>query len=360
MPVGTRDRKGIIVTPKTGVVRHPIFTEHLAGYPHVESPRRLEIIYDALDGPDLVDRLTPLSPREADDDALARVHTEGHIRRIAATAGKPHTALDPDTQTTPMSHEAARMAVGGVLVLIDALFDGRVKNGFALVRPPGHHAESDRAMGFCLFNNIACAARYAMKTHGVKKILIVDWDLHHGNATQHAFDEDPDVVYFSSHQFPHYPGSGSLREVGRGPGEGTTINVPLTPGHGDGDFYQIYKTILVPVAESFRPELVLVSAGFDTYTDDPLGGMNVTPKGYAALTRLMMEIAETHCSGRLALTLEGGYHLAGLQTSTVHVLRELSGDSLLTGEDLSALTAAPYPSVLDKVIAIHRPFWPNL
>jgi acetoin utilization deacetylase AcuC-like enzyme len=345
---------------RTGIVRHPIYTQHLAGYPHVESPRRLEVIYEALDGPDMKHRFVDLPPREADEASLARVHSRNHIRRVAATAGKPQTSLDPDTQTTAMSYQAAKMAVGGLFVLIDAVFEGAIKNGFALVRPPGHHAESDRAMGFCLFNNVACAAKYAMHEYDVQRILIVDWDIHHGNATQKTFYDDQDVLYFSTHQYPHYPGSGSLTEVGRSAGEGFTINVPLSPGQGDAAFFQIFKKILVPVAESFRPELILISAGFDTYVDDPLGGMNVTAKGYRALTRIMMDLAETYCSGRLVVTLEGGYHLGGLQISTTEVLRELSQEGFLTPEEMTALETAPEPPVIKEVIGIHSDFWPNL
>jgi acetoin utilization deacetylase AcuC-like enzyme len=326
----------------------------------VESPRRLEVIYETLDGPDMKNCFVDLPPREADEETLARVHSQSHIRRVAATAGKPHTSLDPDTHTTAMSYQAAKMAVGGLCVLIDGVFEEAIKNGFALVRPPGHHAESDRAMGFCLFNNVACAAKYAMHRYDVRRILIVDWDLHHGNATQNTFYDDQNVLYVSTHQFPHYPGSGSLTEVGRGAGKGFTINVPLPPGQGDAAFFQIFQKILVPVAESFRPELILISAGFDTYIDDPLGGMNVTARGYRALTRIIMDLAETHCSGRLVVTLEGGYHLAGLQISTAGVLRELSQEDSLTAAEITALETAPEPPVLKEVIGIQSNFWPNL
>ena len=345
---------------QTGVIRHPIYTEHLADYPHVESPRRLEVIYEALDSPEMKDRFLVLAPREAGDEALAWVHSMHHIQRIAATEGKPQTSLDPDTQTTSRSNRAARMAVGGQFVLLDAIFNGRIRNGFAFVRPPGHHAERDRAMGFCLFNNVACAAEYAMHTYSVKKVLILDWDLHHGNGTQNSFYENPNVLYFSTHQFPHYPGSGSATEVGRGPGKGFTVNVPLPPGQRDSDYFWIFKRVLVPIAQSFEPELILISAGFDAYIDDPLGGMNVTAKGYGVLTRMLMDLADTCCSGRLALTLEGGYHLAGLQTSTTYVLNELSGESLLTPEALTAWEAVPPPPVVEEVIDIQHSFWPDL
>jgi len=344
----------------TAVVRHDIYKEHLADYPHVESPQRLQVIYDMLDAEDMAGRCLTISPRPATHEELAWIHSESHIRRVAATEGKPHVSLDPDTQTTPRSYEAAKLAAGGLFSLIDKLYDGTVQNGFALVRPPGHHAERDRAMGFCLFNNVALGARYAMHTHSVEKVLIVDWDLHHGNATQHGFYDDPTVLYFSTHQYPYYPGSGNLKEVGTEAGEGFTVNVPLWVDHGDVEFYQIFQQILVPVAKAFEPELILLSAGFDTYVDDPLGGMRVTPKGYAAMTRIMMEIAESCCSKRLAVTLEGGYHLAGLRESVKAVLKELAQDSILTEDDLKALEQGPAPTVINEVVRVQKPYWPNL
>ena len=215
-------------------------------------------------------------------------------------------------------------------------------------------------MGFCLFNNVALAACYAMHAYSVEKVLIVDWDLHHGNATQNSFYEDPAVLYFSTHQFPYYPGSGNLTEVGRGPGKGFTVNVPLRPGHGDVEYYQIFEQILAPIGEAFRPDFILVSAGFDTYVDDPLGGMRVTPKGYAALTRILMALAEAHCAKRLAMTLEGGYHLAGLRESTKAVLRELSGDSILTEDDYQAFEKQEISPVVKGIIQAQRPYWPSL
>jgi acetoin utilization deacetylase AcuC-like enzyme len=342
----------------TGVVRDDFYMEHLANFPHVESAQRLQVIYQMLDEPGMAGKFLNVSPRPATHEELAWIHSDAHIARVAQTDGQFHTALDPDTHTTPLSYEAAKLAVGGLFALVDKIFDGTVKNGFALVRPPGHHAERNRAMGFCLFNNVALGARYAMKHHHIKKILIADWDLHHGNATQNSFYEDPAVLYFSAHQYPHYPGSGGITEAGAGKGIGFTVNVPLRPGHGDGEYYQILKRILFPVAAAFEPELILVSAGFDTCAGDPLGGMNVTPKGYAAMTRLLMDMAEEHASGRLALTLEGGYHALGLREGVKAVLRELSEKSILTTGDLEALEGAPAPPIINEVIQIQKRYWP--
>ena len=344
----------------TGIVCHDIYKEHLAGFPHVESPERLQVIYDMLDAADMAGKFVSISPRPATHDELAWIHSRSHIERVAATDGKAHASLDPDTQTTPLSYQAAKLAAGGLFSLVDRIFDGTVKNGFALVRPPGHHAEEDRAMGFCLFNNVAIGARYAMETYGLKRILILDWDLHHGNATQKSFYEDPDVLYFSTHQYPHYPGTGSLGEVGTGEGVGFTVNVPLFPGYGDDDFFKIIEQIVYPIGSAFKPELVFVSAGFDTYVEDPLGGMRVTPKGYAAMTRQIMELARECTSERLAITLEGGYHLTGLRESVRAVLKELVGDSILTADDLEDFEKGAVPPIVKEVMQVQRAYWPSL
>jgi len=348
------------MSSRTGVVCHNLYKEHLAGSPHVESHERLQVIYDMLDAADMAGKFLSVSPRPATHDELAWVHSHSHIERVAATEGKAHVSLDPDTQTTPLSYQAAKLAVGGLFSLVDNIFDGSIENGFALVRPPGHHAERDRAMGFCLFNNVALGARYAMNTYGVKKILIIDWDLHHGNATQNSFYTDPDVLYFSTHQYPYYPGTGGLREAGDGDGTGLTVNVPLSPGYGDGDFFKIFEQILSPIASTFEPELIFVSAGFDTYVGDPLGGMKVTPQGYAAMTRLIMDLAKQYASGRVAITLEGGYHLTGLRESVKAVLKELVGDSVLTPSNLEALEKGTAPPIVDDVIQVQEPYWPTL
>lgn len=345
------------MSSKTGVVCHDLYKQHLADFPHVESPERLRVIYDMLEAEDMAGKFVTISPRSATHDELAWIHSPSHIERVAATDGKAHASLDPDTQTTPHSYQAAILAVGGLFSLVDKIVDGTIKNGFALVRPPGHHAEKDRAMGFCLFNNVALGARYAMKTYGLKKILIVDWDLHHGNATQHSFYEDPDVLYFSTHQYPHYPGTGSLEEVGRGNGKGFTVNVPLFPGHGDTEFFKIFEQVLCPIGRAFKPELIFVSAGFDTYVADPLGGMRVTPEGYAAMTRLIMQLAGACSSGRVAITLEGGYHLTGLRESVKAVLKELVGESILTDDDLEGLEKGAIPPIVNEVMQVQGSYW---
>ncbi|RPH84511.1 MAG: histone deacetylase [Desulfobacteraceae bacterium] len=340
---------------KTGIVRDPIYLEHLRGFPHVESPRRLEVLYDMLDR-NFAGRLYPVSSRPAAPEELTAVHTPEHIRRVAATAGRVHDSLDPDTQTTAQSYEAALHAAGGVSALIDAVLDGEIENGFALVRPPGHHAEARRAMGFCLFNNVAIGAAYARRRRGLERILIIDWDLHHGNGTQHSFWHSPEVLYFSTHQYPYYPGSGALDEVGGKEAPGFTVNVPLSSGCLDEDFAQIFERILVPIGRQFKPELILVSAGFDTYYEDPLGAMMVTPKGFARLTRIVQDLAQAICRGRLVLALEGGYHLNGLSQSVLAVLRELQGDSVLTTEETRADPRADL-AIVRQVWTVQQPYW---
>jgi acetoin utilization deacetylase AcuC-like enzyme len=312
------------VERKTGVVKDPIFMEHRPGDYHPESPERLEVLYDMLEDPDLKGTFQMIAPRPAQPEDLARVHDVRYIDRVASTAGRSRVSLDPDTQTSPRSYEAAVLAAGGCLEAVDRIFSGEIRNGFAMIRPPGHHAETARAMGFCLFNNVAVAARYAQARHGVSRIMIVDWDLHHGNGTQGTFYDDPTVLYASTHQYPYYPGSGAFQELGRGSGEGYTLNVPLSGGHGDAEFVGIYRRIIARVGKAFRPEMLIVSAGFDIYHGDPLGGMAVTAEGFGVLTRILVEMAEETCDGKVLVALEGGYNLEGLRDGGKAVLQELS------------------------------------
>jgi acetoin utilization deacetylase AcuC-like enzyme len=294
--------------------------------------------------------------RMATHEEIAMIHSPSYIESIAATKGKIQTRLDPDTVASPKSYEAACMAVGGVLNLADKLMENGVENGFALVRPPGHHAEHSRAMGFCIFNNIAVAARYLTKKHGLKKIIIVDFDLHHGNGTQHSFYTDYDVMYFSTHQYPYYPGTGHFDEVGEGEGKGYTVNVPLSYGMDDADYMYVFKNLLMPIADLFKPEAILVSAGFDTHHNDPLGGMGVTEAGYASMTRILMDIAKKHSQGRLLFCLEGGYDINGLTNSVKAVIQEMKGTSIYGTKDLGS----PCDGVIETVKRVKKallPYW---
>ena len=307
----------------TGVVKDERYLEHDTGVYHVENPQRLVHMYEALE--DMGAQLVHIPPRPATLEEVRAVHDPAYVERIAATDGKPPVRLDPDTVTSPRTYEIALLAAGGLLCAIDAVMDG-LKNAIALVRPPGHHAERDRAKGFCIFNNAAIGAKYALARYGFERILIADWDLHHGNGTQHTFYADPAVLYVSTHQYPYYPGSGHFTEIGEGEGRGYTINIPLSYGHNEYDYANIFRHILHPVTLQFRPQLILVSAGFDIYSQDPLGGMDVSEEGFARLTDLIMEMADEVCAGRMVVTLEGGYNLEGSARSAREVVRTMLGD----------------------------------
>ena len=345
--------------PRIGVVHHPIYQEHDPGDYHPETPRRLAALEEILAGPG-AGLFVDVDPRPATEEEVTWIHSPEHFAQVAATAGQAQAALDPDTRTSPRSFEAALMAAGGLLSLVDAAFEGPCPIGLGLVRPPGHHAEKNRSMGFCLFNNVAIAAEYARRRHGQKKVLIIDWDLHHGNGTQHSFETDEGVVYFSTHQYPFYPGTGAASEVGSGPGEGYTINVPLSHGHGDEEFVQIFSRILLPVAREYRPGLILVSAGFDIHFNDLLGSQAVTPEGFAALARLLDELAGELCEGRLIFTLEGGYNVQGQADSVLAMLRQLAGSGELGPEQLRDDPARSDIEAVKTVKKIQSRYWPGM
>jgi len=309
---------------RTGFVYHPDYLEHDMGYGHPEAPQRLRAIIARLEETGLMPSLVRIAPKPATDDWITQVHTNTYVKGLRARAPKQgHVSLDPDTTMSPGSLNAAYLAAGGVLTAVDAIMDKRVDNAFCAVRPPGHHAEADHAMGFCLINNVAVAARYFQKRHGLEKIAVVDWDVHHGNGTQHAFDEDPTVFFFSTHQYPWYPGTGGADEHGSGKGKGYTLNVPMSAGKGDADYLEVFNRILRPALKAYRPDAVIISAGFDAHRDDPLAGMNLTDQGYRALTKVVKEIAGEHAQGRVLSCLEGGYNLAALAASVEGHLRVL-------------------------------------
>lgn len=308
---------------ETGIVRDLRYIKHNMGDFHPESPKRIEAIYQMIDA-EISFPYLKIEPRAATEEEVRWVHVPSYVSAIKATSGKERVMLDPDTSTSPHSYEVALLAAGGVLKAAELILHGEAKNGFAFVRPPGHHAEASRAMGFCLFNNVAIGAEFLLKTHRQKKILIVDWDLHHGNGTQNSFYSRNDVLYFSTHQFPHYPGTGHWSETGQGEGQGFTINVPLSPGKTDSDYLYIFEKLLFPAAKKFQPDFILVSAGFDIYEGDPLGGMQITAKGFSALAHALLRLADEHCKGRILFVLEGGYNLQGLSSGSREVLFQLS------------------------------------
>jgi acetoin utilization deacetylase AcuC-like enzyme len=298
--------------------------DHFAGAGHPERAERLTAILDALKGSDLMSSLVELTPSPCPREHIEAVHTSRLIDSIEGLCAPSIRRIDADTAVSEKSFEAALFAAGAGVAAADAVMDEKIDNAFCAVRPPGHHAETDRAMGFCLLNNVAIAARYLQRARGIGKILIIDWDVHHGNGTQEIFYEDPSVMLFSSHQYPYYPGTGSMEEGGNGEGKTFTVNAPLRAGCGDSEYEEVYEKMLSPIADVFRPDFVLISAGFDAHASDPLASMRLTDEGYAKLTRMAVDIAEKHCGGRLISMLEGGYDLA-LGTSVLAHIEVLSG-----------------------------------
>jgi len=346
---------------KTGILKDKRYLDHDMGAYHPESPQRLEVIYDMLEEPDMKGLFIEIPARKAEREELESIHSSQYIDLIASSEGKDSMYLDGDTRTSSGSYDAALLAAGGFCEALSMVNSGKLRNAFGLVRPPGHHAERSQAMGFCIFNNIAIGARYAQKRLGIERIIIIDWDLHHGNGTQHSFEDDSSILYFSTHQYPFYPGTGSHNEVGIGKGEGFTMNVPLPPGYGNGDFIAIFERILKPVALEFKPDMILVSAGFDIYEKDPLGGMHVTPEGFAGMTRSLMNIADACCDGKMAVALEGGYHIRGQRDSVKAVLKELVGEKKTDVADLiKKADAVMVDFALKPVIEIHKRYWKNL
>jgi acetoin utilization deacetylase AcuC-like enzyme len=301
----------------TGLVTDPAALLHDTGPGHPECPQRVTAIIDRIEADGLLGRCVALASRPITDAELFRVHTPDYLRIVAEDVADGLVVLS--TGDTAIKGEAtldaARRAAGGLLLAVDAVCTGRVENAFAVVRPPGHHATPSKGMGFCLFNNVALAARHAQTNHGLERVLIVDWDVHHGTCTQETFYEDASVHFFDTHQSPLYPGSWHADETGRGAGEGFTINCPFPAGAGRREIVGAFRDQLVPAADRFRPQIVLVSAGFDSRVGDPLGRFTLTDADFAELTGIIREIADRHAGGRIVSTLEGGYALAGLASA---------------------------------------------
>jgi acetoin utilization deacetylase AcuC-like enzyme len=335
----------------TGIMLDDRMLAHDPGRGHPERPDRLRVLLDRWRD---AAGFTRIGARVATEEELARVHDPRHVARVASTAGHPRVVFDADTAASAMSYEAARLAAGGLVDLCEAVRAGEVANGFALVRPPGHHAEHARAMGFCLFNNVAIAAA-ALRASGVGRICIVDWDLHHGNGTQHLFEDDPHVLYVSTHQYGIYPGTGAIAEVGTGAGAGCTLNLPFPAGFGDNEFARAFDEIIVPIARQFSPDFVLVSAGFDCDGRDPLGGLDVTPAGVAMMANACRNLAEEAAGGRLVAVLEGGYDLDAITDGVATVLQVMKGGRETT--HLQTGDARRADVILDRVRAAHAPYW---
>lgn len=347
------------VTRPVGVIEDSRFREHRAPSGHPERPERLTAVHEAI--AERADALLRRTPRAAEDDELLRVHDRAHLEHVKAAVARAPARLDADTYVSAESLAVARLAAGSAVDLALDVASGALRSGFAAVRPPGHHAEPDRAMGFCLFNNVAVAARALQQQAGMSRILIVDWDVHHGNGTQTYFEDDPSVLFFSTHQFPYYPGTGAATECGRGRGEGETVNVPLPAACGDAEYLGAFQRLLVPVAQRYRPEMILLSAGFDAHHEDPLASMDVTERGFRGMASIVRRLADELCGGRVAAVLEGGYAAASLREGTRALL-----DALVPEEapPLPA-TVTPEPGgnlwrVVERVAAVHRRRNPDL
>ncbi len=310
---------------RVGLIAHPDFSQHDTGPGHPERPERLHAIQRRLDETGLQGRLFDIAPRMLEAGWLEKVHTSRHIADVQRRCEQNMRLMDAaDTFICPASFNVGRLAAGAACEAVDAVMNSRADAVFCATRPPGHHAERDTAMGFCLFNNVAVAARYIQSAHRLERILIVDWDVHHGNGTQHIFEEDPTVFYFSTHQYPHYPWfSGSGGEMGIGAGKGANLNAPLPAGAGDEQYLRAFDELLAPAMERFRPEFVIVSAGFDAHVDDPLSATQVTEEGFAEMTRRAQKIARIYANDHLISVLEGGYDLNGLARSVEYHLSAL-------------------------------------
>ncbi|MFZ2470597.1 MAG: histone deacetylase [Methanothrix sp.] len=332
---------------RTCLIYHPIYLLHGASG-HLEKKERLTAILDKIQSEKLeVDFITP---KPATVTQVAAIHGRRYIDQVKAICEHGGGYLDVDTILSKDSYDAALMAAGGAITAVDAVL-GEYGNAFALVRPPGHHAMPNRGMGFCIFNNIAIAAKHA-QARGLKKVLIVDWDVHHGNGTNDVFYSDPSVLYFSTHQYPHYPGTGKADEVGEDDGEGFTVNVPLPTGTGDAGYLMAYREILLPLALEFKPDIVLVSAGQDPHKDDPLGGMRMTSTGFGAVACVVKDIANTCCRGRLVATLEGGYNLQAQAEAVVAEIRAFGGEAAqISGTDTNVARR------IEEVKKIQKSYW---
>lgn len=309
----------------TVYVTHKHYQDHqMPNYQHPEHAGRIQAVWEVFREAKLTEKLLCLTPQAATDEQLLRVHTAKHVQTLTWIGQQEKLVMyDSDTYALPASNEIARLSAGGVITAIETVLKGEARNGLAAVRPPGHHATPSRAMGFCLLSNVAIGARHAQALFDIQRVMIVDFDVHHGNGTQDVFYEDESVLFISTHQYPYYPMTGALQEIGKGAGRGTTLNVPLSAGHGDKNYLRIFKEIIWQAARRFQPQFILVSAGFDAHFVDPLASMTLSLTGYAAITRELKAMAEELCEGKIVFVMEGGYDLKALShgmRNIAHVL----------------------------------------
>jgi len=314
---------------KVAYVYHPDYLLHAPPFEHPESPERLIAIHEHLKGVGLLDTLVPVTPDYPNDGEILRVHDPDYLRSLELACRRGDLTLDSeDTYLNKNSYSIALLSAAGAMAGADAVATGKVDRAFCAVRPPGHHAGRAEGMGFCLMNNAAITARYLQAKHGVSKVMIIDWDVHHGNGTQSIFWEDPSVFYFSIHENPAflYPGTGRRWETGKGAGEGTTLNAPMAPGAGNDEYRLVFEQMLAPAVERFRPEVFVLSTGFDAHRDDPLADIELTEEGYQCLSGILVDLANRSCGGKIISLLEGGYERESLMRCTEIHIRELQKD----------------------------------
>jgi len=338
---------------KTALITDRRYLGHLPGAGHPERPERVKVLIEMADG---LRRpgLERIAPRKATTDEIQLCHETDYVTLMRGTSNHDGYDFDPDTHASRLTYDISVLAAGGVLKAVDAVLEGEADNGFALVRPPGHHALPARAMGFCFFNSVAIAAAYLTQVKGLERVMILDWDVHHGNGTQDIFYSSPRVLYCSLHQFPQYPGTGSVREIGVDEGRGFTVNLPLPATFGDPEYLSAFDRVVLPIGRQFRPDFILVSAGFDCHFRDPLADMRVTEQGFAAMARRLKRLAAECCQGRIALALEGGYDLQALAASAQEVIEELGREA---DEPINTSPGERERWILDKVCKEQSSFW---
>lgn len=314
----------------TAYVTHPLYIDH--DFPsHPEHAGRIKAVWRELEGSNITPRLLKLTPDEISDEQILSVHTEGYLNLLNMLPIQERTVmLDPDTYALPETPEVAKLSAGGVVLAVDTVMSGKANNAMASVRPPGHHALIERGMGFCILGNVPIAVKHAQKTYGIERVLVVDYDVHHGNGTQDMFYSDPSVLFISTHQYPFYPGTGRAEETGAGQGRGYNFNIPLPPGVGDAGFAKLYEQLIWPAARRFKPELIMVSAGFDAHWRDPLAQLRLSLTGYAHITRELIKMANELCGGKIVFAMEGGYDLEVLAHGWKNIAYALLGDATVS------------------------------
>jgi acetoin utilization deacetylase AcuC-like enzyme len=340
-----------MIEQTTGIVFDPVFLKHnQPGHP--ENAKRLESILAGLKESDLFQKLILIKSRHAEIGEINYCHQEEFIEYVKRFCDKGGGYLDPDTYVNEYSFDAASMAVGSSIDLTKSVINGDLKNGFALLRPPGHHALANRSMGFCLFGNISIAAKAALQNPKIGKVAIVDFDVHHGNGTQALIGDNPNILFISTHQYPFYPGTGSIGEIGSGQAEGTIINIPLEVGVGDHSFKIVYEEIILPALRRFNPDILLISAGFDAHWDDPLANLNLSLTGYNWISRELIKLADEICSGKIVFFLEGGYNLDVIRDGVINTIRALMG--IESFDDSLGQTHQTEPEVKNLINELHQ------